>query len=125
MTVHSVGDKKSAPNKERNDTRLYKGDLNLKVTPPFDRAQLERVQECLARVPSLKVLSKGGYAKGDEWVMMYTVDLKQPMPILKILKAMPPVGDVAEHEGNVAITLKSAATPFRDRQPGVTPLATP
>ncbi len=52
VTVHSVGDKKSAPIKERNDTRLYKGHLNLEVAPPFDWAQPESVQECLARVPS-------------------------------------------------------------------------
>ena len=89
VTVHSVGDKKSAPIRERNDTRLYKGHLNLEVAPPFDWAQLESVQEYLARVPSLNVLSTDAYTGEDRLVMMYTADLKQPMPLLKILRAIP------------------------------------
>lgn len=99
--------KKNMP-AEDTDSRIYRGNLNLEVSPPYSRVQLNSVLEYLSRVPGLKVLSAGGYLEEDRCVMTYYISLGQPTPLLKILRAMPQVGEVIPHGENVAIAMKAA-----------------
>jgi F0F1-type ATP synthase membrane subunit b/b' len=102
----SAGDKRNAPAKSGDESKLFKGALKLEVIPSFDQEQTGGVPEWLAKVRGLKVTSTGGYAGMNRWITTYTIDLEQPMPLLKILKSMPQVKYAAESKGNIIITLK-------------------
>jgi hypothetical protein len=89
-----------------NETGLYKGNLNIEVSPPYEKEQLNSMLEYLARVPGLKVLSAGGYLDKDRCVMTYHVDVAQPTPLLKVLRAVPHVGEVTQHGEKFGLTMK-------------------
>jgi vacuolar-type H+-ATPase subunit H len=96
----------STPIKERDNTRLYKGCLKLEMIPPFNQERLEGVPKWLSQITGLKVISTGGRAGANRWITTFTIDLERPMPLLKILKAVPSIKNAAEREGNIVITLK-------------------
>jgi F0F1-type ATP synthase membrane subunit b/b' len=98
---------KSTPVEVMDNPGLYKGNLNIEVSPPYDREQLNAMLEHLAQVPGLKVLSAGGYLDKDKCVMTYCVDVAQPAPLLKILRAMPQVDEVSQRGEKVGITMKT------------------
>jgi vacuolar-type H+-ATPase subunit H len=102
----STADKGTAAVKASNDTRLFKGRLKLEMIPPFDQEELECVPEWLPRLPSLRVMSTGGYAQANRWITTYTVDLEKPLPLFKILKAVPAVKEVTEDKGNIVVTMR-------------------
>jgi vacuolar-type H+-ATPase subunit H len=104
--VLSAGEKRIAPMKEVDEPKLFKGRLKLEMVPPYNQERLEGLPEWLARIPGLTVLSTGSYAGANKWITTYNINLEQPVPLLKILKAVPKVKDVSEHKGNVVITLK-------------------
>ena len=106
MTFPTVEDKQDAPTKDNDDTRLYKGCLKLEIIPPFGQQKLAGVPEWLTRMTSVKVISTDGYARANRWITTYNIDLKQPMPLRKILNSIPAVKDVTEHQGNFVITVK-------------------
>jgi len=104
--IPSVVEKRGAPFKDPEDHKIFKGKLKLEMIPPFDQERLESLPEWLTRLPGLRVLSTGGYSGSNRWITTYTIDLKQPQPLLKFLKDKPKVKDVAERHGNVVITLR-------------------
>lgn len=104
--IHSYRDKPGASIKESDDVGIFKGRLKLEMVHPFNRERIEGVPEWLAQLRGMKVTYTGSHASGNKWITAHTVDLEQPMPLLKILKAAPYVKDVAEHKGNIVITLK-------------------
>jgi F0F1-type ATP synthase membrane subunit b/b' len=103
--IPSVGDQQGAPIKESDDAKLFKGRLKLEIVPPFNQERLEGVPQWLARLTGLNIKSTSIYISENNWVTAYTIDLEQPMPLLKILKAVPQVKDAAERDGNIRITL--------------------
>lgn len=92
---------------DATDNKLYQGKLNLEISPPFDLVQLESLRESLFRIRDLQLLSTGGATDGDMVKLVYTVDLKRPLPLVKILEEMRPVESAIEQKKNIAITLKS------------------
>ena len=101
-----VVEKKAAPGKQNDDARLFKGVLKVEVIPTFDQEQTGGVPEWLAKLHGLKIISTGGYSGTNRWITTYTVNLDQPLPLLKIFRALPQVKYVAESKGNIVITLK-------------------
>jgi F0F1-type ATP synthase membrane subunit b/b' len=100
-----VAEKRGGAIRESDDARLFKGRLKLEVVPPHDGKILEGFPERLAKISGLKIVSKGGYSGVNRW-SAYTIDLDQPTSLLKTLKAISIVEDVAERNGNVVIKLK-------------------
>ena len=64
------------------------------------------VPEWLARFPELKVISSNAYASSNRRVTALTLDIEQPIPLLKILRNRPSVKEVTEHKGDIVVTLK-------------------
>ncbi len=106
QAIDDAGAEASAPVDEVNYDRRYKGRLDLEFGTPFDQAQLESLRECLSRVAGLKLLSAGGSANGEIVQAVYTIDIKQPLQLLRLLKEMPPVESVAQRKRNIGITLR-------------------
>jgi len=104
--VPSTGNKRGAPVNESDDARLFKGYVKLEIVPPFNQDHSGGVPELLARLPGLRITSKGTYAKANRRISTHDIDLEHPMPLLKIIKTIPPVKNVDEREGNIVVTLK-------------------
>jgi hypothetical protein len=106
MTTAPAGDKRGPAVKDSDDTRMFKGRVTLEVVPPFNHEHTGGVPERLAKVSGLEIISSGGYARSNRRVSTYTLDLEQPTPLIKFLKALPAVKDVSEHKGTIVTTLK-------------------
>lgn len=104
--VHPQFDRRSGSLKDGDDGKAFKGCVKLEMVPPFDQERLEAVPPWLSRLPGVKVISTGGYTRANRWITTYTIDLEQPVLLLKALKNMPPVKDVSENKGNIVVTLR-------------------
>jgi hypothetical protein len=102
----SSGDKKSVSIPESGDTRIFKGHMKLEMVPPYNQERLEGVPEWLVRIPGLKVHSTGSRAAADRWITTHSIELKQPLPLLKILRGVSAIKNAAENNGNIILTLK-------------------
>jgi hypothetical protein len=83
---------------------LYKGIVRLTIVPPVDSGQVRKLEEHLSQVPDLRlVLIGGSIAEGTEIV----VATESPIPLLDILRDMPPVAQVTKKGKTTQITLKA------------------
>jgi hypothetical protein len=76
------------------------------VVHPFYTQQAGGVPEWLSQLSGLKVIPTGVYASTNRWITTHTIDLEQPMALLKVFKTISPVKNVAEQNGNIVLTLK-------------------
>ena len=87
-----------------SSTELYKGTVRLSIVPPVDSGQFRKLEEHLSQVPELQlVLIGGSVAEGTEIV----VSAESPIPLLDILRDMPPVAQVTKKGKTAQITLKA------------------
>jgi vacuolar-type H+-ATPase subunit H len=98
-------EKKPSQGKNGEDDRLFKGRLKLEIASPYEKKTLEAVPGWLARIPGLRIISKGGYVGPNMW-NAYSVELEQPMPLLKILVESAPLEDAVERNGIIILRLK-------------------
>jgi hypothetical protein len=71
--------------------------------PPVDSGQVRKLEEHLSQVPDLQlVLISGSVAEGTEII----VSTESPIPLLDILRDMPPVAQVTKKGKATQITLK-------------------
>lgn len=96
----------SSPKKETEDTRLFEGYLTLEIVSPFGEEHQGGLPERLRRIRSLTVEPTGSYSRANRRITKYTVDLGQPTPLLKILKALPQVKEISEHKEKIEVTLR-------------------
>jgi hypothetical protein len=88
---------------KRSGAELYKGILRLTIMPPVDSGQVRKLEEHLSQVPDLQlVLISGSVAENTEIV----VSTENPIPLLDILRDMPPVAQVTKKGKATQITLK-------------------
>jgi hypothetical protein len=86
-------------------SEMYNGLVRLTIMPPVDSGQLSNLEEHLCQVQDLRlVLIGGSVTDGTEIV----VSTENPIPLLDILREMPPVAQVAKKGKTTQITLKSA-----------------
>jgi hypothetical protein len=92
--------------KVTEEENLFKGRLKLTIVSPYDQEHVGGVPEWLAQLPDLKVLSRVSHASANRWMTTYTIYLEKAMPLLNIIKSIPPVKNVSEQEGNFTVILK-------------------
>jgi len=82
----------------------YGGKLDLKLVSLVDSVQVRRFEKLLFQVPDLKVeLISGSADKGTS----ISVFASEPMPLLDILREMPPVNQVESAGNTFRVTLKT------------------
>jgi len=84
--------------------RVYEGELQLFIAPPANPAQRASFATRLLQVPNLQLFGSGGSSDGKTWVRVKT---SEPLPLLKILKEMPPVKDAVEQGKDIIVVLKA------------------
>jgi len=108
--------KKAAPVKTAKETsaELYKGVIKLAVMPPADPGQVRKLEEHLSQVSDLSLVLVGGSAmEGNEII----VSAENPLPLLDILREMPPVAEVTKKGKTTQITLKTEEPPLAEEAP--------
>jgi len=91
--------------KEIVGAELYEGEVTLTIVSPVDFRQIRKLQEYLYQVQDLRlVLISGSVDKGTSIV----VSVVKPIPLINILREMPPIEQVAPEGKNIQIMLKRA-----------------
>jgi hypothetical protein len=102
--VEPVAKDKAKMEDKGSGAELYKGVVRLTIVPPVDSVQVRKLEEHLSQVPDLQlVLISGSIAEGTEII----VSTESPIPLLDILRDMPPVAQVAKKGKTTQITLKA------------------
>jgi len=87
---------------------LYQGMVRLTILPPVDSGQVSKLEEHLSQVKDLRLVLVGGSAaEGTEII----VSAENPIPLMDILKEMPPVAQVTKKGKATQITLKAEQPP--------------
>lgn len=102
----AVNETPSAPREKTQDARLYQECLTLEVVSPFGQEHQGGIPERLSRFNGLKIRSTSVYSRANRRITKYTLDLEQPLPLLKVLKAMPQVREITELKDNIVVVLK-------------------
>jgi hypothetical protein len=89
-------------------TELDKGTVTLTIVSPFDSGQLRKLEEHLYQVQGLSLVLIGGSVDGGTEVV---VSAENYLPLLDILREMPPVAQVVRKGKTTQITLKAAQPP--------------
>jgi len=83
---------------------LYEGIVQLTIAPPIDLGQARKLEEHLSQVQDLRLVLVGGSVdEGTEIV----VSADKPIPLIDILREMPPVEQVAKKGKKIQITLRA------------------
>ena len=69
---------------------------------PYLEAQA-KYEKLLTEVPDLHLMGDGGSSDGSNWL---EIELNQSIPLVSMLKQMPPVKKVASHGNNIIVALK-------------------
>ena len=82
---------------------LFTGQVELKaLSPSFDYRYLKSLKTHLSRIPSVKYLQE--YASEKEMTVLF--DVREPLPLLDILKDIPWVEEIVDGADGVAMVLK-------------------
>ncbi len=91
---------------ENNDAWLFKGRYKVEIVcPPYKEPDWS-LQDSLAQVPGLKVISADNYLRGNSQIMSNVIELEQPMPLLETIKSKMHIEYVVEHKGKILIKPK-------------------
>ena len=104
--IASAENVSTTPNKETADPRLFEGSLTLEIVSPFGQEHEGDLPGLLSRTRNLKIDSAGSYTRADRRITKYNLDLEEPIPLLKILNAMPQIKTITEHQDKIEVTLK-------------------
>ncbi|MFC2004615.1 hypothetical protein ACFLUY_00140 [Chloroflexota bacterium] len=90
--------------REIEDGELYEGELRLMLMSPIDLGQMRKLQQCLYQAQDLRiVLLSGSVDEGTSIV----VSAARPIPLIDILREMPPVEQVNKVGSKIQIMLKA------------------
>ncbi len=85
-------------------TELYEGIVKLTIMPPIDFGMMRKLQECLHQVENLRlVLVSGSVQEGS----IIVISVEKPIPLIDVLRAMPPVEQVIKKDMKIMVTLKA------------------
>ena len=83
---------------------LYEGIVQLTIVPPIDLGQVRKLEEHLDQVQDLRLVLVGGSVdEGTEIV----VSADKPIPLIDVLREMPPVEQVSKKGKKIQITLRT------------------
>ena len=83
---------------------LYEGMVKLVVVPPIDLGQMEKLEKDLRQVEDLRLVLVGGSVDEGSQIV---VSAGKPIPLIDILREMPPVEQVVKKGNEIQITLKA------------------
>ena len=86
--------------------KLYQGTLELEILPPVDSVHLGELLKQLRAVSGLQLLLVGDTAGKKTRITVFAGKL---LPLLSILKEMPPVASVTEQESSIQVVLSASA----------------
>ena len=84
--------------------KLYEGTVKLKIVAPVDLGQMRQLQEHLCQVQDLDLVLVGGSV--DEGTVI-VVSVVRPIPLIDILREMPPIEQVVKEDEEIQIMLKA------------------
>ena len=84
--------------------RLYEGRIRLSIMSPVDFRRLRKLEECLREVPDLRLAMVGGSVDEGTTIVVFT---EKPLPLVKLLKEMPPVEQVIEEDKRIQVKLRA------------------
>ena len=89
--------------KEAVNAEPYRGIVKLTIVSPIDLGQVRKLEECLHQVQDLRLVLVGGsVAEGSEVI----VSAEKSIPLIDILREMPPVEQVVKKGKKIQIRLK-------------------
>ena len=89
--------------KEAVSAESYRGIVTLTIVSPIDLGQARKLEECLHQVQDLRLVLVGGsVAEGSEII----VSAEKSIPLIDILREMPPVEQVVKKGKKIQIRLK-------------------
>jgi len=87
----------------KDEERNFEGRLELTILAPIDVKQKKDFEKLLAEIPNLHLMGDGGSNDGSNWL---EIELNQSIPLVSMLKQMPPVKKVVSHGNNIIVALK-------------------
>jgi len=84
--------------------KLYVGMVKLMIVSPVDYNQMMKLGEYVGQVQNLRLVLVGGSAKEGTKIV---VSAEKPIPLVSVLREMPPVEQVVEKEKGIQVTLKA------------------
>ncbi|MFH1652007.1 MAG: hypothetical protein ABID87_07915 [Chloroflexota bacterium] len=81
---------------------LFKGKMEMRTISPYHFMQIRKLRNLLAQVPSIKLLEE--YASEEETTLLF--DVKEPLPMLEILRKLPAVENAEGHGDRYKVVLK-------------------
>ncbi len=84
---------------------LYEGMVKLAIVSPVDLGQMRKLKEYLCQVQDLRLVLVGG--SEDEGTTI-VVSAAKPIPLIDVLREMPPVEQVVKEGKRIQIMLKAA-----------------
>ncbi|MBE9512552.1 MAG: hypothetical protein IMY77_00605 [Chloroflexi bacterium] len=89
--------------KEAVNAEPHRGIVKLTIVSPIDLGQVRKLEECLHQVQDLRlVLIGGSVAEGSEII----ISAEKSIPLIDILREMPPVEQVVKKGKKIQIRLK-------------------
>ena len=101
LSVHVLGEQS---NGEHDSEPLFSGEVEMKsISPAFDYTFLKNLKKYLVLIPNINYLQETASEK--ETSILF--DIKEPLPLLEILRNIPMVQAVNADSGNISIVFKS------------------
>lgn len=89
---------------EKIRANLYEGMVKLAIASPVDYGQVRELEGYLRQVQGLRLVLVGGSV--EEGVKI-VVSAEKPIPLVGILRELPPVEQVVEKGKEIQVTLKA------------------
>lgn len=99
LSVKFLGDKS---NKKNVDDSLFSGKVELKSVTSFEYRHMKDLMNYLVHIPGIKYVQENA----SEKEMSVVFDVKEPMPLIDILKDIPLVDRVIEEANGASLVLK-------------------
>jgi F0F1-type ATP synthase membrane subunit b/b' len=85
---------------------LFSGQVEMRsISTPFDYQYLKNLKKYLIHIPNIKYVQESA----SEKEMSIVFDLKEPLPLLDIIKNIPLVDEVTTEAGNISIIFRNSA----------------
>jgi len=97
-------EEKARKEAEQVSAELYEGMVKLAIASPVDCDQMRELEEYLSQVQELRLVLVGGSV--EEGIKI-VVSAEKPIPLVSVLREMPPVEQVVKKGKEIQVTLKA------------------
>ncbi|MBI4334820.1 MAG: hypothetical protein HY673_26495 [Chloroflexi bacterium] len=82
--------------------QLFKGGMELRVIPPYNSAQIKELIHAILQVPGIK--RAGDYGSDEEGAKVI-FEIREPLPLVKVLNKMPLVASTSDKGDSIRLVL--------------------